>query len=237
MSHDARHHRTGNRLIDSLPEDESMQLISRGQYIELPQGKVLYRQHGSISHVYFPTRGCCCHIVPLDEGRQIEATTIGKEGMLGIHLALGLDFSPLMAVSVVPGEAIRVPVQHFVEIMRAGGPLDRLIKKYVAYCLLLASQTIACATIHTVQQRVSRRLLMAHDRVGEDEFSFTQELLGQMLGVRRQSITLVARTLQATDFIEYRRGVIKILDRPGLEAASCECYKITRTAYDSIVTK
>jgi len=80
-------------------------------------------------------------------------------------------------------------------------------------------------------------LLMAHDRVGEDEFSFTQELLGQMLGVRRQSITLVARTLQATDFIEYRRGVIKILDRPGLEAASCECYKITRTAYDSIVTK
>jgi CRP-like cAMP-binding protein len=237
MSHDARHHRTGNRLIDSLPEDESMQLIARGQYIELPQGKVLYRQHGLISHVYFPTRGCCCHVVPLDEGRQIEATTIGKEGMLGIHLALGLDFSPLMAVSVVPGEAMRVPVQHFLEILRAGGSLDRLIKKYAAYCLLLASQTIACATIHTVQQRVSRRLLMAHDRVGEDEFSFTQELLGQMLGVRRQSITLVARTLRATDFIEYRRGVIKILNRPGLETASCECYKIARTAYDSIVAK
>lgn len=237
MSHDVRHQRTGNRLLDRLPEDESMQLTSCGQRVELLQADVLYRRNGPISHVYFPTSGCCCHVVPLDEGRQIEATTIGKEGMLGIHLALGLDFSPLKAVSVVPGEAMRVPVQYFLETMRAGRALDRLIRKYASYCLLLASQTIGCNTIHTVQQRVCRRLLMAHDRVRKDEFSLTQELLGQMLGVRRQSVTLVARELQTADLIEYRRGVIKILDRPGLEAASCECYKITKTAYDSIVMK
>jgi CRP-like cAMP-binding protein len=237
MSRDVRNHRTGNRLIDRLPEDEWLPLTSRGQYIELPQDEVLYRQHGPISHVYFPLSGCCCHVVPLDEDRQIETTTIGKEGMLGIHVALGLDFSPLMAVSVAPGEAIRVPVGSFLEIMRSGRSLDTLIRKYAAYCLLLASQTAACNTLHSVEQRVCRRLLMAHDRVGNSEFSLTHELLGQMLGVRRQTVSLVAGTLQAAGFIEYRRGVIRILDRPGLEAASCGCYEIATTAYDSIVRK
>ena len=237
MPHDVRDHRTNNRLIDCLPEDESRQLTSRGQCVELPQGEVLYQQDGPISHVYFPTSGCCCHVVPLDEDRHIEATTIGKEGMVGIHLALGLDFSPLRVVSVVPGEALRIPARSFMESIRAGRSLESLIRKYAAYSLRLASQTIACNATHTVEQRVCRRLLMAHDRVEKDEFSLTQELLGQLLGVRRQTVTLVGRTFQAAGFIEYRRGVIKILNRPGLETASCECYKIAKTAYDSIVMK
>ncbi len=237
MFGEVRNHRTGNRLIDRLPEGEFRQLTSCGERVELPQGETLYRHYGPISHVYFPTKGCCCDIVPLDEGRQIEATTIGKEGMLGIHLALGLDFSPLKAVSVVPCEAIRVPVQSFLEIMGAGRSLDRLIKKYAAYCLLLASQMIACNATHTVEQRVCRRLLMAHDRVGQDEFPLTHELLGQMFGVRRQSITHVACMLREARFIKYWRGTITILNRRGLESASCECYKIATAAYDSIVTK
>ena len=157
--------------------------------------------------------------------------------MLGIHRALGLEFSPFMVVAVVPCEAMRVPVQCFLEIMKAGGSLDSIVKKYAAYCLSFASQTLACNTVHTVEQRVCRRLLMAHDRVGEDEFPFTQELLGQLLGVRRQSITFVARALQAVEFIDYRRGTIKILNRRGLESASCDCYKSVRSAYESIVTK
>jgi CRP-like cAMP-binding protein len=237
MPRNARHRRTGNRLIDRLPEDESQRLTSHGQLVKLPPGETLYEQQGPIAHVYFPTSGCCCHVVPLDEGRHIEATTVGKEGMLGIHLALGLDFSPLKAVSVVPGTAIRVPVGEFSEIVRKGGALDALVKKYAAYCLLAASQTIACNALHTVEQRVCRRLLMAHDRVENGEFSLTQDLLSQMLGVRRPSITLAARDLQAANLIEYRRGVIKILNRPGLEAASCECYQITRSAYHSIMEK
>jgi CRP-like cAMP-binding protein len=237
MTHDVQHHRTGNRLIDRLPEDESGPLISHGQLVQLAQGEILYQQHGHISHVYFPTSGCCCHVVPLDEGRHIEATTVGKEGMMGIHLALGLAFSPLRAVSMVPGAAMRVPVQDFLEINRKGGSLDELVKKYAAYCLLAASQTIACNALHTVEQRVCRRLLMAHDRVGKGEFSLTHDLLSQMLGVRRPSVTLVARELQAAHLIDYQRGVIKILNRPGLEAASCKCYEITKTAYDSVMRK
>jgi CRP-like cAMP-binding protein len=237
VRNDVRNGRTGNRLLDRLPEDQALHLSSCGRRVQLPQGEILYRQHGPISHVYFPTSGCCCHVVSLDEDKRIEATTIGREGMLGVHVALGLDFSPLMAVSVVSGQAIRVPVRSFLEVMRTGETLARLIRKYTAYCLLLASQTIACNTIHNVEQRVCRRLLMAQDRVGEDAFSLTQELLGQMLGVRRQTVTLAARTLQAAEFIEYRRGVIKIVNRPGLEAASCDCYRIARTAYESIMTE
>ncbi len=231
-----QHHATGNRLIDRLPEVEARRLISHAERVELPQGETLYRQYGPISHLYFPISGCCCHIVPLDEGRQIEATTIGKEGMLGIHRALGLAFSPFMVVSVVPGDAMRIPVRCYLELAGAGGSLDSLIKRYAAYCLSFASQAIACNTIHNVEQRVCRRLLMAHDRVGRDEFPLTQELLGQLLGVRRQSITQVASMLQEARFISYRRGAITVLNRRGLESASCECYKIATAAYDSIVT-
>jgi CRP-like cAMP-binding protein len=237
MSHNVQGPRTGNLLIDRLDEAEFMQLTKHAQLVDLPQGEILYRQDGPIPYVYFPTSGCCCHVVPLGEDRQIEATTIGKEGMLGIHAALGINFSSLMAVSVVHGKALRVPIQTFLEIIRKGGLLSKLSMKYAAYCLRLTSQTIACNTIHSVKQRVCRRLLMAHDRVGMNEFVLTHELLGQMLGVRRQTITLVARTLQDANLIEYRRGVIKILNRPGLEAASCECYQIAKTAYDSIVRK
>lgn len=235
MSHDLRKPGTGNRLLDYLPEEETARLTLHGRRVNLGPGDVLCRENGPISHVYFPTSGCCCHVVSLEEGRQMEATTIGNEGMIGIHLALGLDFSPLKAVAVVPGEAIRVPVRYFSEVIQTGASLDNLIRKYAAYCLLSTSQTIACNANHTVEQRVCRRMLAAHDRVGKDEFSLTQELLGQVLGVRRQTVTLVARTLHAADFIEYRRGFIKIRNRSGLEAASCDCYRIVKTAYDSIV--
>ena len=157
--------------------------------------------------------------------------------MLGIHLALGLHFSPLMAVSVIPGEALRIPVRSFMQTMRGGKSLESLLRRYAAYCLRFASQTIACNTLHTAKQRVCWRLLMAHDRAGKRDFLLTHEGLGQMLGVRRQAITLVARTLQVANFIEYRRGPIKILNRKGLEDASCPCYEISKAAYESIVMR
>lgn len=150
---------------------------------------------------------------------------------------LGLHFSPLTAVSVIPGEALRIPVRSFMQTMRGGKSLESLVRRYAAYCLRFASQNIACNTFHSVEQRVCRRLLMAHDRVGRHDFLLTHKTLGQMLGVHRQAITPVARTLQAANLIDYRRGVIKILNRKGLEDASCRCYEITETAYESIVMK
>jgi CRP-like cAMP-binding protein len=228
---------TGNRLIDSLPKTQAAQLSANWEHVDLLPGGVLYEQGDPISHVYFPTSGCCCHVIPLDGRRQIDVTTVGNEGMLGIHLALGLHFSPLTAVSVIPGEALRIPIRSFIQTMKGGKSLENLVRRYAAYCLRLASQNIACNTLHTAKQRVCRRLLMADDRVGRHEFLLTHEVLGQMLGVHRQAITLVARTLQAANVIAYRRGIIKILNRKGLEGASCECYAITKTAYKWIVMK
>jgi CRP-like cAMP-binding protein len=228
---------TGNRLIDCLPAAQAAQLSALGERVDLMPTAILYRQGGPISHVYFPTSAYCCHVVPLEEQRWIEVTTVGNEGMLGFHLALGLRFSPLMAVSLVPGAALRMPVRSFMQTMKGGKSLENLMRRYAAFCLRLASQNIACNTRHTAKQRVCRRLLMAHDRVGKDEFLLTHEVLGQMLGVRRQAITLAARELQSAKLIDYRRGIIKILDRRGLKDEGCQCYQVINTAYESIVMR
>ena len=226
---------TGNRLLDHLPKADSSQLVGSGKRVALQQGDMVHQQDRPTTNVYFPTRGCCCHIVTLDEGRRVETTTVGNEGMVGFHLALGLDWSPLTAVALVPGEAICVPTAAFLDVLKSSEVLDNLIRRYAAFCLRYESQIVACSALHSIEQRACRRMLLAHDRVGHEEFSITQELLGEMLGVRRQSVAAIAGTLQAAEIIAYRRGTVKILDRRGLEAASCECYKIVKSAYESIV--
>ena len=140
----------------------------------------------------------------------------------------------MTAVALVPGEALRVPTTTFLEVMNEVKSW-KLIRRYAAFCLRYESQIVACNALHSIEQRACRPMLMAHDRVGKAEFSLTQELLSEMLGVRRQSVVAIAGTLQAAEIITYRRGVIKILNRRRLEAASCECYKIVKTAYESIV--
>jgi CRP-like cAMP-binding protein len=226
---------TGNRLLDHLPKEESERVISRGHYVNLQQDEVIYRQGGPTSNVYFPKCGCCCHVVTLAEGRRVETTTIGNEGMVGFYLAFGLDWSPLAVVALVPGESLCVPTTAFMDALKDGQLLEKLVRRYAAYCIRYESQIVACNGRHSVEQRACRRLLMAHDRVGNADFSLTQELLGEMLGVRRQTIATIAGTLQAARVVSYRRGVIKILNRQRLEAASCECYKIAKAAYESIV--
>jgi CRP-like cAMP-binding protein len=235
MHHDHRNGSTGNRLLDHLPQADSSRLISYGKYAAWQPGDIVHHQDSPTLEVYFPISGCCCHVVTLDEGRRVETTTIGNEGMVGFHLAFGLDWSPLTAVAVVPGEALRVPTEAFLEILKESEPLERLVKRYAAYCIRYESQIVACTALHTVEQRACRRMLMAHDRVGNAEFALTQELLSEMLGVRRQTVVAVAGTLQAAEIITYRRGVIQILNRRRLETASCECYQIAKTTYESIV--
>jgi CRP-like cAMP-binding protein len=226
---------TGNRLIDRLPKADSSQLIASGRHIAFQQGDVVHRQGSPMTDVLFPTHGCCCQIVTLDEGRPVETVTIGNEGMVGYHLTLGLDWSPLTVVALVPGEALRVPTTAFLDVMKNSDVLENLVRRYAAFCLRFESQIVACNALHSIEQRACRRMLMAHDRVDNAEFSLAQELLSEMLGVRRQSVAAIAGTLQAAKVIAYRRGVIKIIDRRGLEAASCQCYQVIKTAYESIV--
>lgn len=227
--------RTGNRLLDRLPKTEYNRLLPSWERISLSQGYELCRQDGAMTHVYFPTSGVCSVVSVTDDAKLVEAATVGNEGMVGIPVLLGLDFSPIKAISQVSGEALRMPAQSFLEGMKPGGPLDRLLRRYIAFALRYAHQTVACNAIHSVEERMCRWLLMTHDRVGHEEFMLKQEFLAEMLAVRRQTITVIAGTLQTAGFLRYRRGTMRIINREGLEAASCECYKITNSYYDRIV--
>lgn len=203
--------------------------------VSLPHGYEIHQQDSPVSHVYFPTSGMCSLVIRMEDGKVAEAATVGNEGMVGIHAILGLNFSSATATAQVPGRALRAPLRDFLEAMTPDGPLDRLVRRYVAYNLRSANQTIACNLLHQTEERTCRWLLMAHDRAGTDEFSLTHEFLAEMLGVRRQTVTVIAGTLQAAGLIRYRRGIVRILDREGLEAASCECYGVLRDLYGRIV--
>jgi CRP-like cAMP-binding protein len=226
-----------NRLLNRLTKNEYRSLIGSEKHISLASGEEVYRQGGpgSLPHLYFPTTGMISLTVRMEDGTEVEAATIGNEGMIGLPVALGLDFSPIRAISQIPGDGLRIPVPAFLKAMEPGGTLDRLVRRYTAYSLRYANQTVACNLLHSVEKRMCRWLLMSHDRVEQDEFFLTHEFLAEMLGVRRQTVTVIAGTLQTEGLVSYRRGVIRVLNREGLEAASCECYGVTKTFYERIM--
>jgi CRP-like cAMP-binding protein len=226
---------TGNRLLDLLPKADSRPLLAAAQVVSVTHGQEVYRQDGPMPHVYFPTTSVFGIVLVLDQGRLVEAKTVGNEGMIGLPVFLGADFHPFRAVVQVPGEAVRVSAATFVKVVEPGGPLDRHLRRYTLYRLRCASQTGACNAMHAVEERTARWLLMAHDRVGRNEFAITHEFLSELLGVRRQTVSIIAGTLQRAGLITYRRGVLRVLDREGLEAASCECYEIMKDLYARIM--
>jgi CRP-like cAMP-binding protein len=212
-------------------------LIGAEKHVSLAWGDEVYREDGpgSLPHVYFPTSGMISMTVSMEDGTEIEATTVGKEGMIGLPAALGLDFSPIRAVSQISGDGLRIPVSAFLKALKSGGTLDWLVRRYTAYSLRYTSQMVACNVAHSVEQRMCRWLLMSHDRVEGDEFFLTHEFLAEMLGVHRPTVTAIAGTLQTAGLLTYRRGVIHVLNREGLEASSCECYEVCVTFYDRMM--
>lgn len=226
---------TGNRLLDRLPRGEYEPLMAAARVVELRRGRVVYEQGEALPDVYFPTSGVVSVVIRMEEGNQVEAATIGNEGMIGMAAVLGLDFNPFTVIAQVPGEAYRIPGGAIEAAVDSGGVLAQLVPRYAAYRLAQACQTIACNAVHSVEERMCRWLLMAHDRAGRDEFLMTHEFLAEMLGIRRQSVTVTAGILQRAGLITYRRGAIDVEDRPGLEEASCECYAVSRALYDRLV--
>jgi CRP-like cAMP-binding protein len=226
---------TGNRILDLLPKDESSVLLASTQIVSLAHRQEVYRQDGPMAHVYFPTTSMLGVVIRMEEGKQVEGTTVGNEGMIGLPVLLGLEFHPFSIVSQVPGGAVQSSASSFLQAIKPGGALDQLLRRYILYRLWSANQTGACSTIHSAQERVSRWLLMAHDRAGNDEFTVTHESLSELLGVRRQTVSIIAATLQRAGFISYHRGILRVLDREGLEAASCECYLVLKQLYNRII--
>src|SRR3954469_9569247 len=234
MPNQRKPERTGNRLLDRLPEEEYAHLAPCLVSATLELKQYLIQPNAPIPDIYFPTTALVSTLVVMEDGGEIETGITGTEGMVGLSTVLGLDFDLHRAMCQVPGEAFRLPARAFREALERSRPLDALIRRYAAVVLRQTGQAVACNALHAVTERLSRWLLMSHDRVGRDEFPMTQEFMGELLGVRRQTVTVAAGTLQAAGLITFRRGIIRILDCPLLEEAACECYGLMKGLYDRV---
>ena len=224
----------GNRLLARLPPEEYRRLLPRLRPVPLALKHVLYEANGPIAHVFFPVHGVVSLVI-MDNSCTLEVGIIGNEGMVGTPVFLGSDRSPTRAIAQIPGEALRMEAKVFQKEMRRGGLLHGLVQRYTQTMINQISQSIVCNHRHSVEKRMCRWLLMSHDRVGAGEFPLTHEFLAQMLGVCRPTVTAVAGTLQKAGLINYHRGRITIIDRKGLEAASCECYEVVAKELDRLL--
>lgn len=225
----------GNRLLAALPVDEYERVLPRLERVSLGQAEPLFEPWARIEHVYFPLSGVFSMVVTMADGSAVEVATIGSEGMAGLPVFLGAEHGPTKVFCQIPGEAVRMQAGAFKEEIGRHGALTDLALRYTQAVLNQVSQSAACNHLHSVEQRMGRWLLMAHDRVGADEFPLTQQFLAEMLGVRRPSVSVVAAKLQDAGLIRYHWGRITVLDRTGLEAASCECYRAVKDEFDRLL--
>jgi CRP-like cAMP-binding protein len=226
-----------NRLLELLPNGERLRLEASMQRIPIKPHDMLYPPGEPMVHVYFPLWGVISLMTPLEDGSAVETAVVGNEGMVGVQAFLGGGtIGNAQAMGQIPGEALQMNADHFRAEIDAGGKLRQVLFSYSQALFTQISQGVACNGVHAIQERCARWLLEAHDRAGSDEFVLTQEFLSDMLGVRRPSVTVAARTLQTAGVIQYRRGRITVIDREGLEEASCECYRVIKHEYRRLVT-
>jgi len=224
-----------NRLLARLPADEYQRLLPDLQFVSLELKRVLYEPGHSIDYAYFPNHGVLSQLTVMEDGAGIELATVGNEGMAGLPILLGIAESSSRVVVQVPSSSLRIRATRLKAEISQDTPLRRLLLLYNGAFLVQVSQGVGCNGLHSVQRRCCRWLLMTHDRVVADEFPITHEFLSQMLGVRRTSITQVLWPLQEEGLIRYHRGRMVVLDREGLEAASCECYRIVKREFKRLL--
>jgi CRP-like cAMP-binding protein len=217
-----------NQLLAALPHKEYKRLLPHLELVSLGVKEVLHEPYQPIQYIYFPENGLITKVASTEDGSSVEVGMAGKEGMTGICVFMGSSTAPFKAVVQISGEAMRIEAAVFQAEIRRNWPWSDLLLRYSQGFLCMVSQSAACNLLHSVEKRCCRWLLMVHDRMESDEFPLTQESLALMLGVHRQSITEVARSLSRRGLIHYRWGKVTILDRQGLEAAACECYQLIR---------
>jgi CRP-like cAMP-binding protein len=224
-----------NSLLAALPPKERRALAPHLETVHLARGTVLAEAGDALGHVYFPHDSVVLSTPTMRDGGTAEIATIGREGMVGIGVVLGHARALTRNLVQVEGAAARLPVAEL-KVALARSPAVRAVcLSYVMVLLHQVIQSSACNALHPTEQRLCRWLLLLHDRAGEDTLRLTQEFLAEMLGVYRPTITLVARNLRAAGLIRYHRGTIEILDRVGLEEASCECYRAVRVQYERLL--
>jgi PAS domain S-box-containing protein len=217
-----------NSLLATLPRKDYQGLLAGFEPVTLTYGEVLFEPGEPIRHVYFPNDSLVSLLTTVEGHEALEVGLVGREGMIGISLVLGMDVSSVRALVQGTGTAMRMNVARFRKQFRKSLPLQGELYRYAHAMLVQARQTAACNRFHAVEGRLARWLLMTHDRARSDQFLLTQKFLADMLGVRRAGVTMAAGTLQQRKLISYSRGKIRILDRQGLEAAACGCYEVVK---------
>lgn len=223
-----------NRILAALPQAEFDRVLADLEPFALPLNTVLYEANSPITHVYFPTSGCVSMVNALDDGA-VEVGTIGFEGWAGLPLLLGDDRMPSRAFVQLAGESFRMSAAAFAKSIDRNPEFARLLSRHSLALFNQAAQSVACNRLHTLESRCARWLLMTHDRMRKEPFTLTHEFLSYMLGVHRPAVTLAAGVLQRAGLIRYMRGKVTVVDRAGLEAASCVCYDITRRNYARLI--
>nr|WP_067298231.1 Crp/Fnr family transcriptional regulator [Marinobacterium profundum] len=224
-----------NHLLAALPTDVYARLSPYLESIPLPLGQVLCESGCELRHAYFPTDSIISMLYVMLDGASAEVAVVGNEGIIGIALFMGGETMPNRAVVQSAGHAYRLPGQMLKQAFHDSIALQHLLLRYTQALLTQVAQTAVCNRHHSLDQQLCRSLLLSHDRLPSDEMLMTQELIANMLGVRREGVTEAAGKLQAAGLIHYQRGHISILDRAGLEARACECYAVVKREYDRLL--
>jgi CRP-like cAMP-binding protein len=225
-----------NWLLAALPAKVFDRLLPNLNPVAMPLGKVIYEAGAQLEHVYFPTPGCIVSMLyVMEDGASAEIAVVGDEGMVGIALFMGGGHTPSRALVQSAGDAFQLKGEALKTEFERHSELQQLLLRYTQALITQMSQTAVCNRHHSVEQQLCRWLLLSLDRLPNAELTMTQELIANMLGVRREGVTGAAGKLQAQGLISYSRGHITVLDRPGLEAQVCECYAVVKKEYDRLL--
>jgi len=230
------HNPKQNHLLAALPLEEFERLRPHLELVEMPLGRALYESGEMLKHVYFPTTSIVSLLYVLEDGASAEIAVVGFEGILGISLFMGGATTPSRAVVQSAGHGYRLKAQLLQAEFNRAGPVLRLLLRYTQALITQMTQTAVCNRHHSVEQQLCRWLLLSLDRLPGNSLTMTQELIANMLGVRREGVTTAAGHLQHAGLIRYSRGHIEVLNRPGLEKAVCECYAVVRLEFDRLLS-
>jgi CRP-like cAMP-binding protein len=224
-----------NHLLAALPQAEWLRWQPQLEAVDLPLGMVLHESGRPMSHVYFPTTAIVSLLYVMEDGASAEIAVVGSEGIVGISLFMGGESTPSRAVVQSAGKGWRLSSRTIKEEFNHSGPVMHLLLRYTQALITQMAQTAVCNRHHSLDQQLCRWLLLSLDRLSTNELAMTQELIANMLGVRREGVTEAALKLQAAGLIRYARGHITVTDRPGLEARTCECYAVVKKEYDRLL--
>jgi len=231
----ANHLKQENRLLASLPREEYQRLSPHLEPVRFPVGKILYNKGDTVGHAYFPRDGMLSLLSTSEDGRTIEVGIIDRDGVAGLPAILGVKTAPYQIVTQLPTNALRIKGAVLKEEFVRGGRLQDILLRYLHALVTQVAQSASCTRFHRPEDRLCRWLLASHDRAQSDTIHLTQEFLSYMLGLPRTSVTALAAALQLKGVIRYSRGKITIINRSHLEACACDCYRLLRDEFRSIL--